>query len=545
MGIPSILPLAVLTIVTLVHGASWQPASGWSLPSRDGYVAFGDSFAAGIGTGATSWDGCRVGEYGYPTLLSYLAPNSLKKQSWVCSGDTITGLNRQVGEWIQKNDKERVKKTEDLVTVTIGGNDLEFSNLVDSCVLWASPFHAVDDCQRAMDSARRTMKDIGNPQGLHHKIYDEFDRIVRASRNDKVHVYVTGYPTFFNAGNSDCNKATFYYWRPDRNSGAYGPKLTTQLRTELNRFTVEVNSFLRNIVTTLNRARPGRFTFVDPEPAFEGHRFCEPGVKEPDANRAATWFFLSGWEDVAVGGTPAVEAAIHHEEQVRAEHEAIMSKGRIELPHPEMCLEKLPETDRNAAGEKGGVDIAAKWNCTLSHAVNVPNSHASRTLNAANHEIAAANGKGKNKSNTKGEAKGNHDRNHNSNASNSNAGNGNDMGIPKGNTDETDPDNLQVNISSIAFFYPTSQIKTFHPRAEGQWSGYVRAIWEAMEGRRKAGAAILEGRGVAVGAANGTGMFSEVNETGVEGVVEGGVSAEDGEQSVGGVTPSRAERFRA
>ncbi|RVX65813.1 hypothetical protein B0A52_10329 [Exophiala mesophila] len=44
-------------------------------------------------------------------------------------------------------------------------------------------------------------------------------------------------------------------------------------------------------------------TFIDPNPAFNGHRFCEKGgdteVTEPDSSRIDTWFFLSGWPDNA------------------------------------------------------------------------------------------------------------------------------------------------------------------------------------------------------------------------------------------------------
>ena len=39
-----------------------------------------------------------------------------------------------------------------------------------------------------------------------------------------------------------------------------------------------------------------------------------------------------------------------------------------------------------------------------------------------------------------------------------------------------------VSAESIAFFYPSSQIKTFHPRSVGQWGGYVGAFWAVVVG---------------------------------------------------------------
>ena len=200
-----------------------------------------------------------------------------------------------------------------------------------------------------MASARKTMKDTSSPQILQRLITTELERILRASRNENVHIYLTGYPSFFNAATPDCNQVTFYYWHPDRGAEAYGPRLTTQLRRQLNTLTTEINAFLSTIVTDLNKSHPRRFTFVDPNPAFDGHRFCEPGVREPDPHRADTWFFLSGWDDVPVGGTPAVAAAEHHDAMVKAEHEEIVGKGRVELPDPGVCL------------SEGGADVAGSF----------------------------------------------------------------------------------------------------------------------------------------------------------------------------------------
>ena len=41
--------------------------SNW--PIKTGYVAFGDSYAAGMGTGVTSDDPCRVGSNNFAKLL--------------------------------------------------------------------------------------------------------------------------------------------------------------------------------------------------------------------------------------------------------------------------------------------------------------------------------------------------------------------------------------------------------------------------------------------------------------------------------------------
>lgn len=66
----------------------------------------------------------------------------------VCSGDTTTGLQRQIGEWASAS-------SANLATLTMGGNDLGFSDIV-----WY--------CMAAEDKARALMNDQGE-SGLRYK----------------------------------------------------------------------------------------------------------------------------------------------------------------------------------------------------------------------------------------------------------------------------------------------------------------------------------------------------------------------------------------
>ena len=72
---------------------------------KKGYAAFGDSYAAGIGTGNSSTWGCRQGRYAYPDLISSTAPN-IDFQNLACSGATVQnvlsgGPNSQVDAWCE------------------------------------------------------------------------------------------------------------------------------------------------------------------------------------------------------------------------------------------------------------------------------------------------------------------------------------------------------------------------------------------------------------------------------------------------------------
>ena len=79
-------------------GFSWR-----SNPIRNGYTAFGDSYAAGIGTGnASSW-GCRQGRFSYPDLIASTVAD-IDFQNLACSGATVQnilsgGTNSQIDSW--------------------------------------------------------------------------------------------------------------------------------------------------------------------------------------------------------------------------------------------------------------------------------------------------------------------------------------------------------------------------------------------------------------------------------------------------------------
>ncbi|MCJ1238405.1 hypothetical protein MMC14_006394 [Varicellaria rhodocarpa] len=65
------------------------PTCAESIPIKKGYVAFGDSYAAGIGTGTTAMGGCRQGQYSYPRQLAAMAPVNIDFQNLPCSGAII------------------------------------------------------------------------------------------------------------------------------------------------------------------------------------------------------------------------------------------------------------------------------------------------------------------------------------------------------------------------------------------------------------------------------------------------------------------------
>jgi lysophospholipase L1-like esterase len=116
--------------VSCPRGSDHIPWDGGIPVPVEHHVHLGDSYAAGLGTGKTSGD-CSVGSNNYGELLTrWFGEDDHIFENHACSGDTTVELHGQIDEWLLK---DPVATT--LVTLSIGGNDLKFSQLVWNCVL--------------------------------------------------------------------------------------------------------------------------------------------------------------------------------------------------------------------------------------------------------------------------------------------------------------------------------------------------------------------------------------------------------------------------
>jgi GDSL-like Lipase/Acylhydrolase family len=116
--------------------------------SADNYVALGDSFSSGVGTGSyTLSSSCRRGVYAYPWLVSQQRPNT-SLTFVACSGATTDDvMTSQIGS---------VTGATNIVTVTIGGNDIGFSDLIIQCTL--------SNCSSALDATRASLPTFLGPR---------------------------------------------------------------------------------------------------------------------------------------------------------------------------------------------------------------------------------------------------------------------------------------------------------------------------------------------------------------------------------------------
>src|ERR1700719_280340 len=92
------------------------------------YVALGDSYSSGVGTRVfySESGSCKRSPEAYPPKVASQQGYTLSFQA--CSGAKTTDVN--------SNQLGTLSSTTALVTITIGGNDAGFSNVIVNCALY-------------------------------------------------------------------------------------------------------------------------------------------------------------------------------------------------------------------------------------------------------------------------------------------------------------------------------------------------------------------------------------------------------------------------
>ena len=220
--------LGAATGVAFVGGGAAHAATG-------GYVALGDSYSSGVGAGdyTSSSGSCDRSTNAYAQL--WANANSPSPFSFeACSGATTSDvLSSQLGA---------LNSGTSLVSITIGGNDVGFSNVMETCVL-----DSTSTCVSAVDTAESEARS---------QLPAKLDSVYSAIRSDAphAHVVVMGYPELYDLSNS---------W--------FCIGLSTTDRTDLN----QAADILDGVIQA--QAAAYDFTYVDVRPYFSGHELCDFG----------------------------------------------------------------------------------------------------------------------------------------------------------------------------------------------------------------------------------------------------------------------------
>ncbi|MFF8969197.1 SGNH/GDSL hydrolase family protein [Streptomyces sp. NPDC014995] len=212
---------------TLTGAASAQAAQ---LAANGGYVALGDSYSSGVGAGSylSTSGNCKRSTKAYPYLWNAAhAPSSFAFTacSGARTGDVLTG---QLGP---------LNSSTGLVSVTVGGNDAGFADVMTTCVTSSD-----STCVSRINTARAYVDST-----LPGRLDSVYSAIRTKAPNARV--VVIGYPRFYKLGTTCLG-------------------MSETKRSALNNAADHLNTAIAK------RAAAHGFTFGDVRTTFTGHEIC-------------------------------------------------------------------------------------------------------------------------------------------------------------------------------------------------------------------------------------------------------------------------------
>jgi lysophospholipase L1-like esterase len=218
---------AVIAVPASVMSASAQTSAA----SGTHYVALGDSYSSGDGAGSYSGGSCDRSAYAYPQ--QWANANGPASFAFVaCAGATTSDvLSSQVSA---------LSASTTLVSISIGGNDIGFAGVMETCVL-----ESTSSCESAVAAAEAK---VTSP------LPANLDSTLQTIRKDApaAKIVVLDYPELYDLSKS---------------SSCIG--LSTADRTALNQGADDLDGAIAAAA-----ARNGD-TFVDVRSQFSGHEICD------------------------------------------------------------------------------------------------------------------------------------------------------------------------------------------------------------------------------------------------------------------------------
>lgn len=197
------------------------------------YVALGDSYSSGVGTGVydPASKACARSPLSYPPQWAEQHPASLRFVA--CSGAKTAD--------VIANQISALAPSTELVTITVGGNDAGFGPVLQTCTLARSD----RTCAGAVDASEAFERSV-----LRDRLTRTYAEIRRAA--PRARVIVLGYPRLFEL--------------PPNCADPRVPNLAR--RKKLNEGADVLNEVIQSA------SRQFRFTFTDVRTRFAGHGVC-------------------------------------------------------------------------------------------------------------------------------------------------------------------------------------------------------------------------------------------------------------------------------
>jgi hypothetical protein len=272
-------------------------------------LSIGDSYSAGIGSNGVpdEWGFGNCSRYAgaWPVLLSekdeWKDYGKDGKKPWLtfgpCSGNVMVDVREKMLEQGDAKNTRWMEETEwpytpigkpQIAVMTIAGNDVKFSGIVNDCVIRYKPKMG---CDQRLASSKAILASPEFKQELrftYAKVIaagrqaggadppESFQLYGGKRRNSEsltrfTDVYMSGgYIGLFNHDDTDCDHV---FWNVANGWFAYKQWLTTSLRREFNDLVDELNGIIKSVAEELG---PWGAIYVDGyNQGFNNHRFCE------------------------------------------------------------------------------------------------------------------------------------------------------------------------------------------------------------------------------------------------------------------------------
>lgn len=194
------------------------------------YVALGDSYSSGEGTGYSTYNlnvGCRRSTYGYPYLVAQQRPNTALNFV-ACSGATTADVTSK--------QLSALNSSTSFATMTIGGNDIGFGDLIVACTL--------RNCSSDITTANGKIN--GTLPGRLSTLY-----AAMKSRAPQARFIILSYPRVL--GTNGCFATT---------------GISSSERSQLGTLENNLNAKIKTAATAAG------FTYVNSDSKFAGHNVC-------------------------------------------------------------------------------------------------------------------------------------------------------------------------------------------------------------------------------------------------------------------------------
>lgn len=240
------------------------------------YLALGDSFASGEGTFSyksitnTDTNKCHTSPISYPYLITRSLSNVASVESVACSGAKMKDVMlKDLSEYNKNEPQAAGKETEEyddsilkgympgyraqlnfvedkkpnIVTISMGGNDIGFSDIIKRCVLGA------DSCYHYYEDRAELVHSINAKYGELVGMYQQ----IKSYSNDGAKVYVVGYPKFAD---------------PDGSCA-----VNVRMNKEELQFGIDLVVYLNGVIQ--KAATQAGVAYINVEEAFAGNKLCQ------------------------------------------------------------------------------------------------------------------------------------------------------------------------------------------------------------------------------------------------------------------------------